>query len=350
MREPTVVAAAPKAFLEFAVARGADRDRLLRRACIHARDLADPNGRVPIVRYVAMMEAAIDLCREPALPLLYGEHVPTEDLSIVPFIAAHGASVDDIRTKVNRYAALMVDDGTDGPALETIPRGGKIWIRLVSALYARYPVLTESGVARTVCAVRTRLRSLGGRQTTLRFPDALHFTYPEPPHRKEYDRLFGVPMTFASDMNAIVVDPAFLSMPTPQPYGAAAAMVTEHAEQLLAQLTGPTSTRSSVEAALLRHLESGEVGMAEIARQLGLSRATLLRRLKAEGATFVEVLATVRKNRALQLLDNENRPVRETAQLLGFADAAAFSRAFKRWTGRSPKEIRRLHESGELCP
>ena len=274
MREPTVVATAPKALLDFAVDRGADRVTLLRLASIDPRDLEDPNGRVPVVRYVAMMEAAIDLCREPALPLLYGEHVPTEDLSIVPLIAAHGESLGDVRTKVNRYAALMLDDGTDEPMLEALPRGGKIWIRLASALYARYPMLTESGVARTVCGTRRMIESFGVRGSTPRFPDALHFTHPEPPHRKQYDRLFGVPLTFASDMNAIVVDPAFLSIPARKPYGAAAAMVTKQAEQLLAELKGPTSTRSSVEAALLRRLESGEIGMVEIARQLGLSRAT----------------------------------------------------------------------------
>jgi AraC-like DNA-binding protein len=80
--------------------------------------------------------------------------------------------------------------------------------------------------------------------------------------------------------------------------------------------------------------------METIARQMGFSRATLFRKLRAEGVTFDEVLEKLRLDRALQLLRDEKRSVQQTAHLLGFSDPAAFSRAFKRWTGVSPKAIR----------
>ena len=56
-----MVASSPKAFLEFAVARGADRETLMRRASIQPHDLTDPNGRIPLARYVALMETGIQL-------------------------------------------------------------------------------------------------------------------------------------------------------------------------------------------------------------------------------------------------------------------------------------------------
>ncbi len=341
MREPTVVASSPKALVEFAVSRGADRETLLRRAGIHAHDLLDQNGRIPIVRYVALMKTAIELCNEPALALLYGEHVMIEDLSIVPLIVVNAENAKDRRAKMNRYAPLMMDDGEDGNAdrPELVQRGGKTWVRLASAQYARHPVLTESAIARSVCGVRKMMSALGGPVAMLRFPEAIHFTYPEPAHRKEYDRLFGVPLEFGSDMNAIAIDPMLLTLPMPKTHGAAAALVTEQAEHLLAQLENSRSTRASVEGALLRSLERSDVRMEAIARQLGLSRATLFRRLKAEGATFEEVLESLRQRRALQLLNEEKCSVRQTARLLGFSDSTSFSRAFKRWTGVSPKHV-----------
>ena len=343
MREPTVAASWPKALVDFAVARGADRETLMQRACIQPHDLTDPTGRIPLLRYVALMEAGIELCSEPALALKFGEQVPMEDLSIVPLVVLNGENVEDLRAKTNRYTPLIVDDGEDGSAEshEFVHRGGKVWIKLASAVYARHPVVTEAAVARTICGVRNLLKSFGARASMLRFPEAIHFTYPEPAHRKEYDLLFGVPLVFDSDMNAIEINPVLLSMPMPKPYAAAAALATEKAEQLLARLENSTPTRACVENALLRTLESGDVRMEAIARQLALSRATLFRRLKAEGATFEEVLETVRHKRALQLLNEEKYAVRQTAHLLGFSDPAAFSRAFKRWTGVSPKEVRR---------
>jgi Arabinose-binding domain of AraC transcription regulator, N-term len=247
MREPTIVATGPRAFLEFAAGRGADRETLMRRAGIQQRDLTDPAGRIPIVRYVALMEAGIALCREPALALMYGELVPAEDLSFVPLIVANAASVAERRETLNRYAPLMMDDGEDASAerLEVVRRGGTVWVKLASALYARHPVLTESAMARTVCGVRHVMQTYGGGAAMPRFPEAIHFTFPEPAHRPAYDRLFGVPLVVDSEMNAVAIDPRLLELPMPKPYGAAATLLTEHADRLLAQLERPGSTRAA---------------------------------------------------------------------------------------------------------
>ena len=80
--------------------------------------------------------------------------------------------------------------------------------------------------------------------------------------------------------------------------------------------------------------------MEMIAGKLGLSRQTLFRKLKAEGVTFEKVLDELRYKLALEYLNGKNVPVNQTAYLLGFSEPAAFSRAFKRWTGSSPRTIR----------
>ena len=97
--------------------------------------------------------------------------------------------------------------------------------------------------------------------------------------------------------------------------------------------TGPLS--AEVERQIEPLLETG-ARIDEVARALGLSRQTLYRRLKAEGATFEELLDRVRRRLALRLLREQGLSVKETAYRLGFSDPAAFSRAFKRWTGTSP--------------
>ncbi len=343
MREATVAASWPKALLDFAIARGASRDALLSQSGIREHDLDDATGRVPLARYVALMEAAIDLCNARGLALDFGEHVSMDQLSIVSLIAANTASPRESGEKINRYSALMLDDGEDSgkPAVEMVQRLGKLWVRFGSPVYARYPVIAESGIARTVTDARRMITSIGGKAAAMRFPEAIHFEYAEPAHRKEYDRVFGVPLVFASDMTAVAVDPALLSLSMPKQYGAAAAMVTEQADQMLAQLKKTSSTREDVEKVIARNFETGDVRMEKIARQMGLSRATLFRKLKAEGATFDQVLQKLRRERAVQLLVHEKRPVQQTAHMLGFSDPAAFSRAFKRWTGVSPSEIQR---------
>jgi AraC-like DNA-binding protein len=88
-------------------------------------------------------------------------------------------------------------------------------------------------------------------------------------------------------------------------------------------------------------LETGEVRIDRIARELGLSRQTLYRRLKAEGVTFEALVDGLRRRLALRFVREQGLPVKEAAWRLGFSDPAAFSRAFKRWTGSSPSAMQR---------
>lgn len=103
-----------------------------------------------------------------------------------------------------------------------------------------------------------------------------------------------------------------------------------------------TAFRAEVERRLEPLLASGEVGIERVARDLGYSRQTLYRRLKAEGATFEQLLDGLRRRLALRFM-REGLSVKEAAYRLGFSDPAAFSRAFKRWTGSSPSGHRTRH-------
>ena len=100
--------------------------------------------------------------------------------------------------------------------------------------------------------------------------------------------------------------------------------------------------RAEVERRLELLLESGEVGIERVARDLGYSRQTLYRRLKAEGVTYEQLLDGLRRRLALRFM-REGLSVKDAAYRLGFSDPAAFSRAFKRWTGSSPSDMRTRH-------
>lgn len=105
----------------------------------------------------------------------------------------------------------------------------------------------------------------------------------------------------------------------------------------------PNRFTAQVEQRLEAALESGDVGIDRIARELGYSRQTLYRRLKEEGTTYERLLDGLRRRLALRLVRGQGLSVKEAAYRLGFSDPAAFSRAFKRWTGTSPGEMRRPH-------
>lgn len=343
MAEPTIAAGYPRAFLDFAAARGADRRALCERSRISADALAEQDNRVPLSNYVALLEAGVELCNEPALALLFGEASRLQDISIVGLIGEASETTEEARRQINRYARLMLDeDGGGGGGsdhLELVREGGKVWLKYTSQLYADNRLLAESAFARNICGAREHF---GATHDFARwpYPKAVHFTHEEPSYRAEYDRVFGVPLVFGSHMNALLMDEEFLSIRLPRANRYVFGVLSEHAEGLLRNLEGSKSTRGRVESLLMPILHTGEASMDVIAGKMGVSRPTLFRRLKAEGVTFEKVLDELRRELALHYLGGRKVSVNETAYLVGFSDPAAFSRAFKRWTGTSPRAMR----------
>lgn len=119
------------------------------------------------------------------------------------------------------------------------------------------------------------------------------------------------------------------------------ALLGEAVKAIEGKAAAPTSEfRAQVERRMEPMLASGPVRIDEVARALGCSRQTLYRRLKAEGVTFAALLDDLRRRLALRFVREQGLSVKATAYRLGFSDPAAFSRAFKRWTGTSPSAAR----------
>ena len=87
-------------------------------------------------------------------------------------------------------------------------------------------------------------------------------------------------------------------------------------------------------------LDTGQANVGQVAERLGLSRQTLYRRLRAEGTSFDGLLQAKRRQLAIRYMGVDRLSVKVTAWRLGFSDPAAFSRAFKRWTGAPPSRFR----------
>ena len=143
-------------------------------------------------------------------------------------------------------------------------------------------------------------------------------------------------MVFGSDRNAALIDESWLDARPPSANNYVFGIFSAHAEALLKSLESSKSVRGRVEGLLIPVLHLGDASMDEIAGKMGLSRATLYRRLKGEGASFENILDDLRYRMADHYLRGEKVSIAETAYLVGFSDAAAFTRAYKRWTAATP--------------
>jgi AraC-like DNA-binding protein len=334
MSGPTVGAGFARGLFELAVRKGADRRALAAEAGVDAATLEDQDARIPFAAYVAIMRAGKALSGDPALGLHYGEQVDIADVSIVGLLGQASKTPLEAFQQLNRYVPLIVETDLGGASLRfgMVAEAGSIWLIDNRRNPNAFHELSESAFAQLVCG-----RRRAGSPPPLK---SVRFTHADPGYRAEYERIFGCPVIFGAERNAIEIQPVVepdLTVKLPRyVFG----VLSQRADALLAELSAQQSTRAKVEALLMARLHTGEACMDEVAAELALSRQTLFRRLKAEGATFEKVLDELRHRMALDYLSARKVSVNEAAYLVGFSDPAAFSRAFKRWTGMSPSALR----------
>ncbi len=329
---PTVSAGYAGYLWRFAVAHGAQAEELARGSGIDPAGLADPDTRIPFADYQALMRAAKALCRMPALALHLGAGNDFREFSVVGLICYAAPTMGEALAELNRYGRLVaeVDLALAGPRFRIEQRDGGMWLTDMRTDPDAFPEMTEATWARFI------------GETRRHFPDApfalaVHVTHPAPAHADAYETVLGAPVTFASAHNAIRIDPSWLGIELHNPSRYAFGVLSERADQLMRDLESAKSMRGRVEGTLIPMLHKGDIAMEAVARKLGLSQRSLQRRLKDEETGFEALLDALRHRMALHYLSGGRTSVNETAYLVGFSDPSAFSRAFKRWTGTSPR-------------
>ncbi|MGA9795599.1 MAG: AraC family transcriptional regulator [Rhizomicrobium sp.] len=333
MAELTVSAGLARGLFKLAVSEGADRAILLARAGIAEDDLADIDTRIPFANYVTLMRAGKDLAHDPALALHYGETSNFAEVSIVGLIGAASETMAEALQQLNRYGRLVIEfDGGPNRFASERASSDSYWLIDTRKHPNDFPELTESTFARMICGPR----ALGIAQLAR----AVQVTHSKPNYAEEVERVFGAPVTYDAPRNAMLIDKKWTSFRIQTQPRYAFGVLSRYADQLLKDLEASKSTRGKVESLLMPKLHKGDASMDVIAEKMTMSRQTLFRRLKDEGTNFEKVLDELRQKLALDYLGTKKVSVNETAYLVGFSDPAAFSRAFKRWTGKSPRDMR----------
>jgi AraC-like DNA-binding protein len=117
-------------------------------------------------------------------------------------------------------------------------------------------------------------------------------------------------------------------------------LLNDQCEQIRASRLRPAELRVSVENEIVSLLPHGKAQAPAVARKLGMSQRTLARRLASEGLSFTAVLDQLRRDLAKHYLNEAGVPITTIAWLLGYQEVGAFTHAFKRWTGKTPKQAR----------
>lgn len=182
---------------------------------------------------------------------------------------------------------------------------------------------------------------LVGRRIALRHLD---FACPAPPNRQDYHQFFGAPVLFDQAVTSLSFSSSYLSLPIVRSDAAMESFLREAPANILIRYRHDNDLSSRIKSRLNRISHSDWPGIDELARELGMSTATMRRRLRGEGESFVSIKDELRFARAQALLGERRLSIAEIAGELGYSEPSAFYRAFLGWSGQTPASFRKKQD------
>ena len=317
--------------LDVARRRGVSGARLLACTGLAEGDLADPGCVISQDAEHHAIENLIALLGDVGgLGLEVGSRYRFTTLGPLGFAMASASTLADATRLLRDYGdlfdpfvalELQGDDSRFGVTVRP---------RLVSLALVRF---VEE---RVVAALLTTWRDIARRAL---LPSGVSFAFARPAVDEPYSQLAGIQVGFAATQTQLSMDAADMAFPLAH----ADAYAVRVAEGQCRQLRNAVGDRSSVAGRVKTLLRAGAEGvpdMEEVAAVLCMSERTLRRRLLKEGTTFAALCDEIRRSTAEQLLSCSHLPIAHIAGHLGYAEAASFIHAFKRWKGRTPGAFR----------
>jgi AraC-like DNA-binding protein len=230
---------------------------------------------------------------------------------------------DWVRELINPMIDVRLEEKGDGATLVVDVTGGDTVRRPV-------PYFSESMFA----AIQKFSRILLGEAP--RF-ERLCFRHPPPPYRKAYDAYFGAPIKFRQPRYTLEMRKALLDQPLRGGFPALHEQALYRVERRLKHLQKRPGLVAAIEDAFVRRPELLGQGIEQMAAELKMHSRTLQRRLREEGQSYGDLQGRVRYRLALQMLEKPGEGIEDISERLGFSDRRSFTRAFKRWSGVSPR-------------
>jgi AraC-like DNA-binding protein len=311
---------------------GYSKESLLAQAGVSRSDFDDPNAHISCVAMGAVLCAAMQERPMKNLAMRIAAETPIGAFPLIDYLVVTSENVGEGLKQLARYFRLV-----DAPyTLDLREDGDPIHVLFHSPAN---PFSVEFGVTLTVLHLReeteNRLRAA--------FANFGHC----PDDMDEIERTLRCPIHTDASWSGFALSREAWQLPLRRRDPVLRQVLEQHANEIAAQLPARDGVARDVSRVIASRFAKGDVQIQSVARALAISTRSLQRRLAAAGVTYQDLLDQTRREAANRYLRVATFSIGDVAYLLGYSEAAAFHRAFKRWTGMGPQEFRvRQREDG----
>lgn len=332
---PTIQVAATAGILEHTAAGGGDVGWVVRQAKLTLEDFSRPEQRLPLRKFVTLLEAASQSTGDDCFGAHLGQICGLRELGLPGYLANFAPSVERALSSFARYYYLL-GDATDVRFEKRDGRASFTYRVLDAESWPRRQD-SEQVLTMIVCLLRDWIGPSWQ-------PDAVWFEHDQPPNAAELERILGCPLRFNREANTVWFDLASAAAKNPKSDERLFHLLSWFAETATdrdPRSAGAAATfREQVLASIETCANLGQATIHSVSHALGLEARTFQRRLSAENCSFRELFEAYLQREAEKLLLRSELAEKEIAVRLGYGSLNSFIRAFRRWNGLTPGEWR----------
>jgi AraC-like DNA-binding protein len=304
---------------------------LLKRVGLTPELIAEPKERLSVRSQIALLDEAAIALKDDCIGFTLARDFDLREIGLLYYVMACSQTLGDALKRIARYSKM-----TNEALVFGYREGNRL---IISLSYSGVPRHSDRHQIEFCMFAALRIcRVLTGQNLV---PQHFSISHYRSEGTSEMARFVGTKVEFGADTDefALNLDARALPLMYSDPY--LNDLLLKYCEAALADRRGDTGQlRTRVENAISSLLPHGRVVVEDVARSLGMSERTLARKLSDEGLNFTEILQQLRRDLAVRYLDDRKLHVSKIAWLLGFHEVSAFTHAFKRWTGKTPREMR----------
>ena len=304
---------------------------LLKRAGLTPELIANPEVRLSVRSQISLLDEAATALKDDCVGFTLARDFDVREIGLLYYVMASSQTLGEALKRIARYSKI-----TNEALVFEYREGNRLTISLS---YSDVPRHSDRHQIEFCMFATIRIcRVLTGQHLV---PQNFSIAHHRSGDISDMARFVGTKVQFGADKDEIALNIDARELPLIHSDNYLNNLLLKYCEAALADRRGDTSQlRIRVENAISSLLPHGRVLVKDVARTLGMSQRTLARKLSEEGLNITEILQQMRRDLAVRYLNERNLHVSNIAWLLGFHEVSSFTHAFKRWTGKTPSQMR----------